>query len=480
MKIREIEVKTGMDRTNIRFYEREGLISPVRLDNGYREFSDEDLEMLLRIKLLRSIHVPLDQIRGLMEGEISLPNLLEEQISVLEGEKEDVNYAQEICRVMKKEEVSLRGLHAKKYLDQLDEKAVESKTDYFSVKKDILPQVYSPWRRFLARTVDIGIYSLVFDAVLILLFQMITSRRSFFETVLVTIAVTILMLLIEPLLLMKFATTPGKAIFGLEVKSPEGNQLSYEEGFRRTLGVIRYGLGFQIPIYNLVRGYKSYKALEEEEILPWDEEVAYTMKDEKPYRTVLFLGSMAIFVGLSVLLLQVEALPPNRGELTIEEFVQNYKHYEKLIGAESDEYELNRFGEWISTRNDRGTYVDLSYFEKPTFRFELSDQKIQSISFALSIYNKKVPIASNNVEMLLTYLSLIGAQKKMDLFSQPIDETIFTVISSGFEGFKSSQYGVDVEAEITYEGYEVMGGMLFPDDDVAQHSYLLSFSADVP
>ena len=37
MTIREIEERSGMTRANIRFYEQEGLLSPVRRENGYRD-----------------------------------------------------------------------------------------------------------------------------------------------------------------------------------------------------------------------------------------------------------------------------------------------------------------------------------------------------------------------------------------------------------------------------------------------------------
>lgn len=479
MKIREIEIKTGMDRTNIRFYEREGLINPVREDNGYREFSEEDLETLLRIKLLRSIHVPLDQIRGVMEGKVSLTDLLEKQIHVLEDEKADVNYAQEICRLMKNEEKSVMHLDAKKYLDQLDEKSADSKTDYFSVKKDKLPQVYSPWRRFFARILDISIYSLLFDSVLVFLFNMITSNRNILESLLYTAMVTIIMLLMEPLLLMKFGTTPGKALLGLEVSTPEGNKLSYAEGFRRTFGVVRYGLGFEIPIYNIIRSYKSYKSLEEKETLPWDEEIAYTMKDEKSYRNGLYIGAMIFLIAAAVFLVDVERLPPNKGELTIAEFVENYKHYERVLEIGEDDYELNRFGEWISTRNDRDFYVDLAHYEKPLFKFELSDEKIRSVSFNIDIRNKKMPLASNRLEMLLTYYALAGAQKETTVFSQPFHKFNLENLNYGFTGFSERHRGVDLDVEVSYEGYEEMGELLFPADDATMQNYTLSFSADV-
>ena len=54
MNIKEIEERSGLTRANIRYYEQEGLIAPVRRENKYRDYSEEDLETLLRIALLRN------------------------------------------------------------------------------------------------------------------------------------------------------------------------------------------------------------------------------------------------------------------------------------------------------------------------------------------------------------------------------------------------------------------------------------------
>ena len=59
MKIKEVEELSGMTRANIRFYEKEGLLSPQRKSNGYRDYTEEDVETLKRIRLLRSIHISL-------------------------------------------------------------------------------------------------------------------------------------------------------------------------------------------------------------------------------------------------------------------------------------------------------------------------------------------------------------------------------------------------------------------------------------
>ena len=51
MKINEVEALVGIPKKNIRFYESEGLLKPERSSNGYRDYSEEEAEILRRIKL---------------------------------------------------------------------------------------------------------------------------------------------------------------------------------------------------------------------------------------------------------------------------------------------------------------------------------------------------------------------------------------------------------------------------------------------
>ena len=55
MKIKFVEELVGITRKNIRFYEEQGLLSPQRADNGYREYEEEDVHRLMQIKLLRKL-----------------------------------------------------------------------------------------------------------------------------------------------------------------------------------------------------------------------------------------------------------------------------------------------------------------------------------------------------------------------------------------------------------------------------------------
>lgn len=68
MRTGEVEKLTEVKEANIKFYEREGLIKPRRNENGYRDFSDEDVKIINRIKTLRMLDVPIPEIKNsLME-----------------------------------------------------------------------------------------------------------------------------------------------------------------------------------------------------------------------------------------------------------------------------------------------------------------------------------------------------------------------------------------------------------------------------
>ena len=68
MKINEVETRVGITKKNIRFYEEKGLLNPERnSENGYREYSDEDVAMLQKIKLLRQLSIPIEEILKLQK-----------------------------------------------------------------------------------------------------------------------------------------------------------------------------------------------------------------------------------------------------------------------------------------------------------------------------------------------------------------------------------------------------------------------------
>ena len=63
MKIKDVEKRTHMDRATLYYYEKEGLLSPERTENGYRIYSAEDLLMIEKIKLLRSLQISIEDLK---------------------------------------------------------------------------------------------------------------------------------------------------------------------------------------------------------------------------------------------------------------------------------------------------------------------------------------------------------------------------------------------------------------------------------
>lgn len=98
MTIREVEETLNVTRANVRFYEKEGLIAPKRNPlNDYRDYSGEDVEALRRILYLRSLDIPIEKIRKLMQGEENLWEVLKEQKQELEKQSRQTQEAILLC-----------------------------------------------------------------------------------------------------------------------------------------------------------------------------------------------------------------------------------------------------------------------------------------------------------------------------------------------------------------------------------------------
>lgn len=67
MRINELAKRTGVSARNIRFYEESGLLpEAARSGNGYRDYSDQDVEQLLFIRRCRDLQIPLQELKTLV------------------------------------------------------------------------------------------------------------------------------------------------------------------------------------------------------------------------------------------------------------------------------------------------------------------------------------------------------------------------------------------------------------------------------
>ncbi|MGM0939838.1 MAG: MerR family transcriptional regulator [Bacillota bacterium] len=62
MKIGELSSKTGVSIRSIRYYEEKKLIYPKRLENGYRVYSEKDVERVKAVQLFLELGLNTDEI----------------------------------------------------------------------------------------------------------------------------------------------------------------------------------------------------------------------------------------------------------------------------------------------------------------------------------------------------------------------------------------------------------------------------------
>ncbi len=341
MTIKEIEDLSGMTRANIRFYESQGLLTPARDTNGYRNYTEKDLETLNRIRLLRTLHLSLDDIRAAGNGEKDLGDVLLNHLRHLKEEQNGLVQCQDICEQMCRDHVAYNTFDAQHYLDLMD---MPRRTAPPELEHDTVSKVTAPWRRFFAREIDLTLNSLLWSAFLTLVigvnisedflvdaslsFLLVSTTGSLFIT-------NVIVLLVEPLFLTFTGTTPGKFCFGLQVAADDGKQLTYREALRRTWYVLWKGYGFFIPIYWIIRMYKSYKACKNDETLYWEEDSVLSLnKGRLPLGICVTIAFIPFSVILQDTLNQYAAIPPNTGDITVEEFCENFNDTQEFFGIE--------------------------------------------------------------------------------------------------------------------------------------------------
>lgn len=99
MRIGEVAEKTGLSISNIRFYEKKGLVGPSRdLDSRYRQYTDQDLNCIKRIILLRKMDLSVDCIGKIFQNEITMEDALEQQLIDLKNKQLSIQGSIDLCQ----------------------------------------------------------------------------------------------------------------------------------------------------------------------------------------------------------------------------------------------------------------------------------------------------------------------------------------------------------------------------------------------
>lgn len=123
MTIKEVEEQTGLSRSNVRFYEKEKLITPARNEsNGYRDYSDGDVENIKKIAYLRTLGISIEDIRNVIEEKAPLREVLQKQNDMLNGQIADLNRAKILCeKMLDAENMEYDDLKVEQYVTELED-----------------------------------------------------------------------------------------------------------------------------------------------------------------------------------------------------------------------------------------------------------------------------------------------------------------------------------------------------------------------
>ena len=101
MRIKQVEDMLGIDRETVRFYIKEGLISPRQDPNGYREYSDEDIKQLKKILVMRDLEISIADIRGICDGEVEFASALRTSEELLSKKQAVLDNAIKACNELR-------------------------------------------------------------------------------------------------------------------------------------------------------------------------------------------------------------------------------------------------------------------------------------------------------------------------------------------------------------------------------------------
>lgn len=460
MTIKDMELQTGLARANIRYYEAEGLITPERAENGYRDYSQEDAETLLRVKLLRALGLTVGQIKAVVRGETELDAALSARIAAIQKEKTALDRAGEIAGRIRQAHAQFRTLDARPYLDEMQTERV--------LERDTLPKEHFPWQRFFARLLDGQIYRTLWMLLLPALgFNMLKNSRGgmlFLE--LLTLGT---MFLLEPLLLSRFGTTPGKWLFGLRVTSPDGRRLTYAEGRERTAYLFWYGIRLNLPFFRLYRLYVSYTDEQQEKELPWEDRSEQTIRDHAGWRFAAAAALAVLLIAGGVLRVLLPYGPTHRGELTIAQFAENYNTILRQFG--DYDVELDETGRWQEESEfsmDGGT-VSVAFGERyPQLEYQTENGVLTGIVYHAEggEADSWISIPSGSV-MQYALFAFAGAEKGHILLDKPLQEAASELSNCVFSEYHTVVDGVAVD----YTYFDTWN-----DSMQTQYSYILSLT----
>jgi uncharacterized RDD family membrane protein YckC len=171
-----------------------------------------------------------------------------------------------------------------------------------SIPSEKTSPIVHPWIRYWARHLDYLIGGFVIGLIGWITIPSIMAK---INTILFGLIVILIWVFFETFLLTSWGYTPGKRLLGILIREKNGDKLSYERAFKRSIKVYLKGMGLGIPIISFVTMIISYNQLTKEGVTSWDrdEEINFVHHKIKIvniiiYIIIVFIYFYLIFVGM--------------------------------------------------------------------------------------------------------------------------------------------------------------------------------------
>jgi len=137
LKTKELENILSISRSNIRFYEKQGLFSPERKDNNYREYTEQDIEVLKKIIIFRKIGFSVEEIKLIQNDELPFTEAIANAQHRIEDEIEQLNGSLKLIQQVAQESSSFDEIDIDKHWNTINE-SEKSGEKFVDICKDFL------------------------------------------------------------------------------------------------------------------------------------------------------------------------------------------------------------------------------------------------------------------------------------------------------------------------------------------------------
>jgi len=156
MIIKDVEQRTGITKQNIRFYEKQGLLSPHHSpENGYREYSEEDVTILNEIKLFRKLGISIEDISKVQLKEITINDCMKKYSQITITKIEEMKKQKQFFDKILSDHTEF---DVKKYLADVEQEE-ENGTKFFNITFDFITKA----KNYLGKGVEDMFIKKAFD-----------------------------------------------------------------------------------------------------------------------------------------------------------------------------------------------------------------------------------------------------------------------------------------------------------------------------